>query len=80
MDNNITWSFNPSPAEPGHVLPANRVAPDQWASKEANWSESALFTIKYVNLYQQSGSNNLIDWKLEWAWHDWLKIRMGVAS
>ena len=31
---------------------------------------TALFAIKYVNLYQQSESNNLIGWKLE----------MGVAS
>ena len=34
-------------------------------SKEANWSGSALFVIKYVNLYQQPGSSNLIVWKLE---------------
>ena len=32
---------------------------------EANWSASALFPIKYVNLYQQPGSSNLIGWKLE---------------
>ena len=49
---------------------ANSVDPDHLASEEANWSESALFAIKYVNLYQQSGSSNLIGWKLE----------MGVAS
>ena len=29
---------------------ANRVDPDQLASSEANWSGSALFAIKYVNL------------------------------
>ena len=34
-------------------------------SSEANWSGSALFAIKYVNLYQQTGSSNLIGWKLE---------------
>ena len=36
-------------------------------SEEANWSESALFVIKYmyVNLYQQPGSSTLIGWKLE---------------
>ena len=51
--------FNPTRAEPGYVLP-----------EEANWSGSALFAIKYVNLYQQSGASNLIGWKLE----------MGVAS
>ena len=46
------------------------VDPDQLASEEANWSGSALFAIKYVNLYQQSGSSNRIGWKLG----------MGVAS
>ena len=49
---------------------ANNVDPDQLASEEANWSGSTLFVIKYVNLYQQSGKNNLIGWKLE----------IGVAS
>ena len=29
------------------------VNPDQLGSEEANWSGSALFVIKYVNLYQQ---------------------------
>ena len=33
-------------------LRANIVDPDQLASEEANWSGSALFIIKYVNLYQ----------------------------
>ena len=49
---------------------ANSVDPDQLDSEEANWSGSALFAIKYVNLYQQPGLSNLIGWKLE----------MGVAS
>ena len=49
---------------------ANSVDPDQLASQEANWSGSALSAIQYVNLYQQSGSSNLIGWQLE----------MGVAS
>ena len=49
---------------------ANSVDPDQLASEEANWSGSAVFAIKYVNLYQQPWSSNLIGWKLE----------MGVAS
>ena len=46
-------------------------------SEEANWSESALFVIKYVNLYQQPGSSNLIGRKLEvgvasyFIQHDW---------
>ena len=44
---------------------ANSVDPDQLASEEANWSVSALFAIKYMNLYQQSGSSNLIGWILE---------------
>ena len=34
---------------------ANSVDPDQLASSEANWSGSALFVTKYVNLYQQPG-------------------------
>ena len=29
---------------------ANSVDPDQLASKEANWSGSVLFAIKFVNL------------------------------
>ena len=58
--------LNPCPAEP-QMYPAfaNSVDPDQLASEEANWSESALFVIQYVNLYQQTGSSNLIGWKLE---------------
>ena len=35
------------------------------ASSEANWSGSALFVIQYVNLYQLSGSSDLIGWKFE---------------
>ena len=49
---------------------ANSVDPDQLASEEANWSGSALFVIKHMNLYQQTGSSNLIGTKLE----------VGVAS
>ena len=53
---------------------ANSVDPDQLASEEAseeaNWSGSTLFAIKYMSIYQQSGSSNLIGWKLE----------MGVAA
>ena len=49
---------------------SNSVDPDQLATEEANWSGSALFAIKYLNLNQQSGSSNLIGWKLE----------MGMAS
>ena len=44
---------------------ANSVDPDQLASEEANWSGSALFAVKFVNVYQQTGSSNLIGWKLE---------------
>ena len=49
------------------IYPAfkNNVDPDQLA-----WSWYALFVIKYVNLYQEPGSSNLIGWKLE----------VGVAS
>ena len=43
---------------------ANSEEPDQLASEEASCSGSALFAIKYVNLYEQSGSSNLIGWKL----------------
>ena len=32
---------------------ANNADPDQLAAEEANWSGSALFVIKYVNLIQQ---------------------------
>ena len=49
---------------------ANSIDPDQLASEEANRSGSALFVIKYVNIYQKSGSSNQIGWKLE----------VGVAS
>ena len=57
---------------------ANSVDPDQLASEEANWlasgeanwSGSALFVIKYVNLYQKLWLSNLSGWKLE----------VGVAS
>ena len=41
--------INPGPAI------ANSVDPAQLASSEANWSESALFAILYMNVYQQSG-------------------------
>ena len=41
------------------------------ASEEANWSGSALFAIQYMNLYQQSGSSNLIGWKLEVGMSSW---------
>ena len=44
---------------------ANIVDLDQLASAEANWSGSALFVIKYVNLYQQPGSSILIGCTLE---------------
>ena len=49
------------------IYPAftNSVDPDQWASEEANWSGTALFAIKYVNLWQQYRTSNLIGWKLE---------------
>ena len=43
---------------------ANSVDPDQLAS-EANWSESALFAIKHVNLCKPSASSNLIGWQFE---------------
>ena len=52
--------FNPSPAEPRYTLSLQTVDPDQLASEEANRSGSALFVIKYENLYQQPGSSNPI--------------------
>ena len=49
---------------------ANGADPHQLASEEANWSGSALFVIKYVNLYHQPWASILIGWQLE----------VGVAS
>ena len=49
---------------------ANSVNPDQLASEEANWSGSALFALSMWIHIIQSGSSNLIGWKLE----------VGVAS
>ena len=46
--------LDPKPAMPAF---ANSVDSDQLASPR---SGSALLVIKYVNLYQQPGSNNLI--------------------
>ena len=66
----ITHELNPCPAEPGYTQPLQIVDPDQLASEEANWSGSAMFVIKYMNLYQNPESSNLIGWKLE----------VGVAS
>ena len=43
---------NPCPADPGYTLSLHSVDSDQLASEEANWSGSALFVIKYVNLYE----------------------------
>ena len=45
---------------PGMSFFANSVDPDQLAAEEANWFGSALLATEYVNLYQQSGSSNLI--------------------
>ena len=69
-DNHVDTTLTLVLLNPDIPVFANSVDPDQLASEEANWSGSALFAIKYVNLYQQSGSSNLIGWKLE----------MGVAS
>ena len=52
MNTHNLW-FNPCHAEPGYTMYlsfANSVDPDLLASEEANWSGSALFAIKYVNL------------------------------
>ena len=64
----MIWSnyVNPSPAEPPiYPVFANSVDPDHLASEEANWTGSALFAIRYMNLYRKPGSSNLIGWKLE---------------
>ena len=57
---------------------ANSVDPDQLA--EANWSGSVLFAIKYVNLYQQSGSSNLIGRKLEVGVVSFYSAGQGLSS
>ena len=44
---------------------SNNIDPDQLTSKEENWSGTAVFIIKYVNFYQNPGSNNLIGWNFE---------------
>ena len=44
--------INPGHAEPGYILPFQTVDSDLLASEEANLSGSALFAIKYLNLYQ----------------------------
>ena len=46
----VLEQVNTSLAEPTCPVLANSVDPDQLASEEANWSGSALFAIKYVNL------------------------------
>ena len=45
-----TAIFNPCPAEPGYTLPFQTVKIQISWLLEANWSGSALFAIKYVNL------------------------------
>ena len=47
--------FNLALLNPDISCFANSVDPDHLASEEANWSRSALFAIKYQNLYEQSG-------------------------
>ena len=37
---------------------ANSVDPDQLTSEEVDWSGSTMFVIKYLTLYEQSGSSN----------------------
>ena len=47
---------------------ANSVDPDQLASEEANWSGSALFVIKYVNIIKNPDQVIF-----------WLEIRSGLG-
>ena len=70
--NHLTWhtlysmqhQLNPSLAE--HDMPClSKQCRSRSVGLEANWSESALFVIKYVNIYQKHGSSNLIGLKLE---------------
>ena len=66
---NCTWEinwFNPSLAN--HVMPCLSKQCRSRSVKPTNLD--LLFVIKYVNFYQNLGSSNLIDWKLE----------VGVAS
>ena len=61
---NAEWDFirliNSSPAEPGYVLPLQTVQIQiSWLLKKPT-NLDLHFAIKYVNLYQQSGSSNLI--------------------
>ena len=51
IDSEIDLNVNPLSCW-NQIYPAfaNSVDPDQLASEEANWSGSALFAIKYVNL------------------------------
>ena len=61
----LVWCLTLVLLNPVYPAFANSVDPDQLASEEANWSGSALFVIKYMNLYQQSRSKYLIGWKIE---------------
>ena len=58
-------SLNPGLAEPGYALLWKQCRSRSVGFSEANWSGSALFVIKYINLYQQSSSSTVIGWKLE---------------
>ena len=65
------WSGSTLFAKTRHVVfSKRRVKKCVWKGWLANWSGSAQFAIKYLKLYHQSGSSNLIGWKLE----------MGAAS
>ena len=59
----VQTGINPCPTERIYPTFANSVDPDQLASKEANWSGSALFAIKYMNLWQFQ-LKKAIDWIL----------------
>ena len=69
--NEFTWPFfNPSPAEPGYVLPLQIVKIQiSWLLKKPADLDLHCLLI-YCDLYQQSGSSNQIGRKLE----------MGMAS
>ena len=62
---NLSNHLNSGPAELGYTLPLQTVQTQISRFEETHWSGSALFVIKYVNLYQRPGSSSLIGWQLE---------------
>ena len=61
MSGDFNLKVNPSPSEPRYTLQLKTVL----SRSVGNWSGSAQFAIKYVTLFQQPRSSNLISWQLE---------------